>query len=345
MSPIFESLLRELQSRLWEAWTRVPLVHRAWHSLQFIARRLARRPRTVTESPNLLPLLIQVLAAFSKGGAEVLEEEIDSSLGFLRHDFPEAVYSELRQLFKHALQEQHDLGAMAQKLSAQLNTDQKIMLGVQLYDLIARAGMDRRQLVEFYSFMTQLGMAAQAIDIVYQLSSSDTPDPSVYQSGHSPLECVSIGASASKEDVGLKSLHELERMLAFRYHELLLLKNISAPNIVVRGRPLKLGDFCRIYPGQRILLGEEVLSHQELAYYFNAKKNVSLTQIYLSLDDDGELELQREKSRDSLLEVRFGLKVQVRALKMSTVKLNGIKLTANTVVEASLDDPLTFDNG
>jgi ABC-type multidrug transport system ATPase subunit/ABC-type multidrug transport system permease subunit len=344
MSPILESLLREFRSRLWEMWTRVPLVHRLWHSLQFISRRLARRPRTVTESPNLLPLLIQVLAAFSKGGAEVLEDEIDSSLGFLRHDFPEAVYSELRQLFKHALQEQHDLGAMAQKLSTQLNTDQKIMLGVQLYDLIARAGMDRRQLVEFYSFMTQLGMAAQAIDIVYQLSSSDTPDPSVYQSGHSPLECVSFGASSSKEDVGLKSLHESERMLAFRYHELLLLKNISAPNIVVRGRPLKPGDFCRIYPGQRILLGEEVLSHQELAYYFNAKKNVSLTQIYLSLDDDGELELQREKSRDSLLEVRFGLKVQVRALKTTTVKLNGVRLTANTVVEASLDDPLEFDN-
>jgi ABC-type multidrug transport system ATPase subunit/ABC-type multidrug transport system permease subunit len=345
MSPILQSLLRELKSRLWEMWNQVPLVHRAWHNLQFIARRIARRPRTVTESPNLLPLLIQVLAAFSKGGAEVLEDEIDSSLGFLRHDFPEAVYSELRQLFRHALQEQHDLGAMAQKLSAQLNTDQKIMLGVQLYDLIARAGMERRQLVEFYSFMTQLGMAAQAIDIVYQLSSSDTPDPSVYQSGHSPLECVSFGASSSSEDVGLKSLHASERMLAFRYHELLLLKNISAPNIVVRGRPLKLGDFCRIYPGQRILLGEEVLSHQELAYYFNAKKNVSLTQIYLSLDDDSELELQREKSRDSLLEVRFGLKVQVRALKTTSVKLNGVKLSANTVVEASLDDPLEFTNG
>ena len=344
MSPILESLAREMRSRLQDAWMRLPLVHRAWHSLQFIARRLARRPRTVTESPNLLPLLIQVLAAFSKGGAEVLEEEIDSSLGFLRHDFPEAVYSELRKLFRHALQEQHDLGAMAQKLAAQLDTDQKIMLGVQLYDLIARAGMDRRQLVEFYSFMTQLGMAAQAIDIVYQLSSSDTPDSSVYQSGHSPLESVSFGASGKKEDVVLKSLHNDERMLAFRYHELLLLKNISATNIAVRGRPLKPGDFCRIYPGQRILLGEEVLSHQELAYYFNAKKNVSLTQIYLSLDNDGEVELQREKSRDSLLEVRFGLKVQVRALKTTSVKLNGVQLTANTVVEASLDDPLEFNN-
>ncbi len=343
MSPILKSLLHEAKGRLRAAWTRVPLLPRLWHTLQFLARRAARKPRTVTESPNLLPLLIQVLAAFSKGGAAVLEEEIDSSLGFLRHDFPAAVYSELRQLFRHALQEQHDLGAMAQKLASQLSTDQKIMLGVQLYDLIARAGMDRRQLVEFYSFMTQLGMAAQAIDIVYQLSSSDTPDPSVYQSGHSPLECISFGAAGKPDDVPLKSLHESERMLAFRYHELVLLKNISATNIAVRGRPLKPGDFCRIYSGQRILLGEEVLSHQELVYYFNAKKNVSLTQIYLSLDDDGEVELQREKSRDSLLEVRFGLKVQVRALKSTTVSLNGVKLGANTVVEASLDDRLIFD--
>ena len=344
MSRIVESLLREVRTQAKRAWMRVPLIHRGWHNLRYAARRLARRPRTVTESPNLLPLLIQVLAAFSRGGAQVLEEEIDSSLGFLRHDFPEAVYSELRLLFRHALQEQHDLGEMAQKLAAQLNTDQKIMLGVQLYDLIARAGMDRQQLVEFYSFMTQLGMAAQAIDIVYQLSSSDTPDPTLYQSGNSPLECVSFGASGGDADVGLRSLRDKERMLAFRYHELLLLKNLSVSNIVVKGRPLKSGDFCRIYSGQRILLGEQVLNYQELTYYFNAKKNVSLTLIFLALDDNDEVELQKEKSRDSAIEVRFGLKVQVRAIKNTTARINGVKLSANTQVEASLDDRIVFDN-
>ncbi|MEI6713029.1 MAG: ATP-binding cassette domain-containing protein [Verrucomicrobiota bacterium] len=344
MSQIIDSLLHEVRARLKDVWMQLPLIHRGWHNIQYLARRLARRPRTVTESPNLLPLLIQVLAAFSKGGAQVLEEEIDSSLGFLRHDFPEAVYSELRKLFRNALHEQHDIGVMAQKLAGQLDTDQKIMLGVQLYDLIARAGMDRQQLVEFYSFMTQLGMAAQAIDIVYQLSSSESPDPSVYQGGHSPLECVSFGGPTSDADVGLKSLHGSERMLAFRYHELLLLKNLSTQTIAVRGRPLKPGEFSRIYPGQRIALGEQVLSHQELAYYFNAKKNVSLTQIYLSLDDDDEVELQKERSRDSALEIRFGLKVQVRALKNTTATLNGVKLSLGTHVKASLEDRLIFDN-
>ena len=47
------------------------------------------------------------------------------------------------------------------------------MLGVQLYDLISKAGMDQQQVVAFYGFMTQLGMAAQAIDIVYQLNAAE----------------------------------------------------------------------------------------------------------------------------------------------------------------------------
>ena len=76
-------------------------------------RRVTRQPRTITEAPNLLPTLIKVLAAFTRTDGEMLEEEIDSILGFLRYDYPEAVYSGLRQLFRHALEEKQDLSAMA----------------------------------------------------------------------------------------------------------------------------------------------------------------------------------------------------------------------------------------
>ena len=80
-----------------------PMAYRLQRTTRQFARRALRKPRTVTESPNLLPLLIQVLAAFSKVDGVILEEEIDSSLGFLRYDYPEAVYSELRKLFRQAL--------------------------------------------------------------------------------------------------------------------------------------------------------------------------------------------------------------------------------------------------
>ncbi len=307
-------------------------------------RRAMRKPRSVAEGPNLLPLLIQVLASFSKADGVLLEEEIDSSLGFLRYDYPETVYSELRMLFRQALYEQQDLSAMAQKLGASLSADRKIMLGVQLYDLISQAGLKQEQVVAFYSFMSQLGMAAQAIDIVYQLNASEESDPGVYQRGASPLEAISFGPNGNS-DVILKNLTESERLLAFRYHDLILLKNYSGQPVSVRGRPLARGGFCRIYPGQRILVGDQVLSFQELATYFNAKKNVSLPQIFVSVNrDSDEVELERSKTRDSSLEVTFGLKVQVKALRDVRATLNGTKLKAGTKVEAALEDRIVFHN-
>jgi ABC-type multidrug transport system ATPase subunit len=315
-------------------------VHRLADSL---SRRLLRKPRTVTESPNLLPLLIQVLAAFSKANGEVLEEEIDSSLGFLRYDYPEAVYSELRKLFRQALNENQDLGVMAKKLAAELSAERKVMLGVQLYDLISKAGMEQQQVVTFYSFMTQLGMAAQAIDIVYQLNAAEDSDKNIYQQGQSPLESLTFGSNG-QTDVRLKGLAGNERLVAFRYHDLILLKNQSSKGIVVRGRPLGPGSFCRVYSGQRIVLGEQVLTYQDLAYYFNAKKNVALAQIYLSIDHNDEVQLEKERSRESCLEVRFGLKVQVRALKDVDALLNGVALRYGTTIEATLDDKIIFHN-
>ncbi len=321
-----------------------PLAYRVRRTGRRWMRRALRKPRSVSEGPNLLPLLIQVLASFSKADGVLLEEEIDSSLGFLRYDYPEAVYSELRQLFRQALYEQQDLSAMAQKLSSQLSTERKIMLGVQLYDLISQAGLKQEQVVQFYSFMSQLGMAAQAIDIVYQLNASEDSDPSIYQRGASPLESLSFGPNG-QADVMLKSLAENDRLLAFRYHDLILLKNYSGQNVSVRGRPLQRGGFCRIYPGQRILVGDQVLSYQELAQYFNAKKNVSVPQIFVRVNKDvDQVELERGRTRDSALKISFGLKVNVKALRDVDAVLNGVKLGAGTEVEATLDDRIVFHN-
>jgi len=321
-----------------------PFAYRMRREGRRLMRRALRKPRSVSEGPNLLPLLIQVLASFSKADGVLLEEEIDSSLGFLRYDYPEAVYSELRQLFRQALYEQQDLSAMAQKLSTQLTTERKIMLGVQLYDLISQAGLKQEQVVAFYSFMSQLGMAAQAIDIVYQLNASEDADPSIYQRGASPLESLSF-ANSAKADVRMKNLTESDRLMAFRYHELILLKNYSSQNVSVRGRPLIRGGFCRIYPGQRILVGDTVLTYQELAQYFNAKKNVSVPHIFVRVNKDAdEVALERARTRESALEIAFGLKVRVKALRDVDAALNGVKLKAGVTVEAALDDKICFHN-
>ncbi|MEO6053494.1 MAG: ATP-binding cassette domain-containing protein [Chthoniobacterales bacterium] len=304
-------------------------------------RRIRRTPRGVTESPNLLPTLIKVLASFARVDGEVLEEEIDSSLGFLRYDYPEAVYSELRKLFRDALHEQQDLGVMAQKLSNQLNDDRKILLGVQLYDLIARGGLRHDQVIAYYSFMSQLGMAAQAIDIVYQLNVNEQEDSSIYQQNTSPLESVSFGAEGVA-DVRVGELANGEKLLAYRYHDLIILKNLTQRVITVQGRPLRPGGLCRIYTSQRIIIGEQVITQQEIIFYLNAKKNVSLPQLFVAVSDGDEVSLEKNRTRESCLEVTFGLDIRVTALKNVDAVLKGIRLVAGTIVHGTLDDKIIF---
>ena len=322
---------------------RKPFTRHARDFASHAFRRLVRKRRKQKTEYNLLPLLIQVLAGFTKIDGRFLEEEIDSSLGFLRYDYPEAVYSELRGLFKKALKEPQDLAQTAKRLAEEMPQDRKIMLGVQLYDLIAKAGMQQDQIISYYSFMSQLGMAAQAIDIVYQLNAADSADPSVYQKGTSPLESVIFGSEPSA-DVQLKELGPDDRLIAYRYHELILFKNLSSRPVVVRGRTLAPGEFCRIYPGQRVLIDERVISQQDLLFYFNAKKNVSLPQIFVKVAPNDEVQLEKSRTRDSNLEVQFGLKVQVKALKNVAATLIGVNLKAGTTILASLEDRIIFEN-
>ncbi|MCX7868460.1 MAG: ATP-binding cassette domain-containing protein [Terrimicrobiaceae bacterium] len=317
---------------------------RAQKAVSRFFRRLSRKPRTVAEAPNLLPTLIKVFAAFARVDGELLEEEIDSSLGFLRYDYPDTVYSELRKLFREALHEQQDLDAIAQKLAGQLDEERKILLGVQLYDLIAKAGLKQEQIVAYYSFMSRLGMAAQAIDIVYQLNADErSGEPAVYQRGVSPLEAVSFGAAGSS-DVALHGFEGAQRLLAYRHGDLILIKNLSGRVIIVGGRGVKNGEFCRIFPGQRILAEDHVLTHADLVFYFNAKKGLTRAQIFVAPGERDEVRLEKNRTRDALLEVTFGLGVRVTALADVDAQLNGVKLSKGTTVNATLDDKIIFRN-
>ena len=306
-------------------------------------RRLRRHPQTIAESANLLPTLIQVLAAFTRVDGEMLEEEIDSSLGFLRYDYPEAVYSELRKLFRQALEQQQDLGAMASKLAAELSDDRKILLGVQLFDLITRSGMKLEQVEAYHDFMGKLGMASQAIDIVYQLNANEQADPEFFHEGVSPLEALSFGDPV-RCDVAVRDFSPDERLLAYRHHDLIILKNLSTKSLIVQGRLLKPGEFCRIYPGQRVLVGEQVITSQDLVFYFNAKRNVTLPHIFVAINNE-EVRLEKARSRDSDLEIAFGLKVRVTALQDLRATLRGTALRKGMIVDAQLSDKIFFRDG
>ncbi len=294
-----------------------------------------------TKRNSMLPVLIEVFAAFSKLDGAVDEEDIDSSLGYLRYDYPEAIYSELRRLYAEALQKEQDLTLRAKELGKKLTMEQKVLLGVQLYLLISRSTSNRRQMVEFYLFMTNLGIGAQAIDIVYQLTAADKPpqDDPMMGKGAQPLETLRI-ASQKPCDVLLRSISPNCSVIAFRYQNLVLLRNIGTVDILVRSRRQPPGDYSRLYQGERVVLEDVTVDYNDLISYFNAKKTVTGTQLYLTLTDDGDAEITEQRSRGTDLRVSFGLGVTVEALRDTDATLTGQRLREGVVVEASIEDSI-----
>ena len=298
------------------------------------------RKASSATSHSILPVLIEVFAGFSKLDGDVEEDEIDSSLGYLRYDYPDAIYSELRRLYFEALQKPQDLTQRAKELSKTLNMEQKILLGVQLYLLISRSAQNRRQMVEFYLFMTNLGIAAQAIDIVYQLNAGDrAPEEDFHTKGAQPLETLRI-AGALPCDVLLRSLSADCVVTAFRYQNLVLLKNTGNVPILVRSRRQPPGDFSRLYPGERVVLEDVSLDYNDLLSYFSAKKTLTGTQLYLTLTEEGDAEIAPQRGRGTNLRISFGLGVVIEALRDTKATLNGQPLKAGTVIEASIEDAI-----
>ena len=299
------------------------------------------RPWDKKTRNTMLPVLIEVFAGFSKLDGQVDGEEIDSSLGYLRYDYPEAIYSELRRLYAEALNKEQDLTRRARELARTLSMDQKILLGVQLYLLISHAQSNRRQMVEFYLFMTNLGIAAQAIDIVYQLNAgNDLPhDDQFSGKGSQPLETLRI-ASVKPCDVLLRSLSVNCSVIAFRYQNLVLLKNTGNVPILVRSRRQPPGDFSRLYQGERVVLEDVTLDYGDLVSYFNAKRTVTGTQLYLTLTENGNAEITEQRGRGTNLRISFGLGVTIEALRNTDATVGGEKLSEGVVLDASIEDSI-----
>ncbi|MEN3939876.1 ATP-binding cassette domain-containing protein [Prosthecobacter sp. SYSU 5D2] len=295
---------------------------------------------TTATRNSMLPVLIEVFAGFSKLDGEVEEEEIESSLGYLRYDYSGAIYADMRRLYFEALQQPQDLAQRAKELSNELTMEQKILLCVQLYLLISSSLTNQRQMVEFYLFMTNLGIAAQAIDIVYQLNAGDKPAEEDFTSkSGQPLETLRIG-SGETCDVLLRSLSPECSVVAFRFQNLVLLKNTGGIPILVRSRRQPPGDFSRLYPGERVVLEDVTLDYNDLISYFNSKKTVTGSQLYLTLTDSGDAEIAQQRARGTNLRVSFGLGVSVEALRNTDATINGIALKEGVIVEASIEDSI-----
>ena len=302
-------------------------------------RRMVRRLTGKSSRQQLMPLLIRVYAGFSTLDGEASEEEIESSLGFMRHDYPQAMYSELRELYSEALRQPQDLQSMAADLAGQLTHEEKVLLAVQLYVLITRSHSPESELAAFQSFMNSMGAASVAQGVVGQLQHTGTTGP--VPAPTAVLDTLTLGRTAPA-DLVLDDLSPGYGVEVFRFQNLLLLKNNGGLPVIARGRQLPTNAFIRLYEGQRVVLGDTVLDYQDLIFYLNARKGVSSTQLYLGLSQAGSPFVERERSKLSVILLQFGLQVTATALKKSEIRIGGRTLRKEEISVVSLTDRIRF---
>ncbi|MEQ1842988.1 MAG: hypothetical protein ABL994_21510, partial [Verrucomicrobiales bacterium] len=320
---------------------------RLWNRVQRTLFK-SETPRTET---SMLPMLIEVFAGFTKLDGRVIEAEIDSILGFLRYDFPETVYAELKQLFIKSLRRRQDLEAIASDLSGTLPLEDKVLLGVQLFVLISRAGLPKENLITFYQFMTTLGVASEAINIVYQLNTSELSQLSRAEALSSEgrtadgeshrLESL-ILSTVEPADVTIPTSDDEHSVVAFRFQSLILIKNLGPGPILARGRQVNAGEFCRVYEGQRLIIGEEVLAFEDLVFYFNTKKNLSSVQLYLAQDNNRNHFIEKVRTKQSYLRISFGLKILVEVLNQTEAVIGKRVLRKGDQFEVTSRERLDF---
>ena len=198
------------------------------------------------------------------------------------------------------------------------------MLGVQLYDLISKAGMEQQQVVTFYSFMTQLGMAAQAIDIVYQLNAAEESDKNIYQQGQSPLESLTFGANGT---VGRAAQRAVRQRAAGRV-SLSRSDPAEEPELEGHRRARASARAGRVLP--RVFRASASCSASRCSPTrtsptISTRRRTSRSRRFTSRSTTTtRCSSKRSGRANRCLEVRFGLKVQVRALKDVDALLNGV---------------------
>ncbi|MEM7697619.1 MAG: ATP-binding cassette domain-containing protein [Verrucomicrobiota bacterium] len=312
----------------------------------------ARRTEAPEIEQTMLPMLIEVFAGFTKLDGQLIEAEVDSILGFLRYDYPEAVYTELRRLFITSLNRRQDLNQIALDLAEQLTLQEKVLLGVQLYVLISRAGLPKENLITFYQFMTSLGVASEAINIVYQLNTNELDSRTAAKTeaggsdsntGSHQLESL-VFSNCENSDVLIGGGEATLTVAAFRFHDLLLIKNVGPDPILARGRQVNAGEFYRVYEGQQLIIGEEVLGFDDLVFYFNSKRNVSAVQLYLARDGNGRHTIEKARSKQSFLKVSFGLKIEVEVIGKTNASISGRTLSIGDQFEVTAREKIIFSN-
>jgi len=281
--------------------------------------------------------LVDVFAAFVSLDNRVDRAEAEVALDLLRHAFPEADHGWLARRLHRALASPQSPEVIARSLRDELDMDERVSLGLQLYLLVIASPSAYRGKAAFAKVMRSLDAEAVG-DAIFEEMSGETPS--------SPLSFDKVIFSTEEgADVLMPATSQGFAFCAYRSKDLVIIRNCGSEPLWASGSSLMSGKCLRLRQHQSIGLPDWTLTTEDITFFLNAALTGHSQTLYLH-ERRSQLTAELVKSRQSTVKLEFGLNVHAEALEETGMTLtSGETLVPGQVYKLPVQEKLILESG
>lgn len=281
--------------------------------------------------------LVDVFASFVSLDSRVDRAEAEVALDLLRHAFPEADHRWLARRLHRALASPQSPSVVAAALRNELDRDECVSLGLQLYLLVVASSSAFRGKDAFSKVMRSLDSEDIGSAIIAEMNGEKTTLPL-------PFDKITF-ATGEHSDVIMPASMAGFAFCAYRSQDLILIHNLGEQPIWISGSSLEPGQILRLRQHQSIGLPVWTLSADDITFFLNAARTGHRQTLYLN-EHGNKLTAERSRSRQSTVKLDFGLNVRVEALAETNISLAlGKTLVPGEIYKLPVLESLVLNGG
>ena len=252
---------------------------------------------------------------------ELSPVEADLILDLLHSSFPEVDHHWMQRRVRRAVRNPKPLNSLALQLRETYQEEDKLSLGLQLFTLVDAAGRSERNRASFETFMKRLGHPEFGSAIIREMQgvADDPKTPDDPDSAPLPFERLVFGHG--EVDVELPEEAKDHEFRVYRSHGLILIRNTGNQPLWNRGRQVATGSFLRMRERQPLVIPGWTITHEDLVFFLDVKRTDIWPTIYLEPGQQG-FNAERSRSRASRVRIRFGLKVHIKVLAETKLRID-----------------------
>lgn len=298
-----------------------------------VPHRMAPRDESRRAHAGIIVDMFAAIMARVKGAN--INVDLDTVMHILRYDFPNVEHIWLAERFMTAFEARYPLEATLTLAAAKRTEAERCALAMEILTLLHRVGGDLTN-PELFARVTlglNLPWASTSLEHLFSTPGAVSNQPMI--------ETISFSGHIGKGNVTLPAEDEGVRFRALRCVNLLLIINDGDTPISLRGQKLHRGDVMPISTGQAVKLSRISIGYNTIRAFLQSHYSGTRFVYYVYCEDD-TVTISRQKQRNSIARIHFGLHVELELLNPDIeFILDNVELQEGAFVNTSYYTPFT----